>query len=577
MSLDGNLVTVEPQQSRDTGGDFQPDLNVPAPDDHVPPSRSFLLFAILGFVLPVIALAPLLVLAARGLWNQPTFQFFPISILLSFSFLFATCGRQLAGRARGIVAISICLVGIGIGLWGMILVSPSRAHLAFVFVTLGWAIGAFGSTPWTRIVSIISLIAITVPLPLALSFRFQNFLFRLSGAASSTFLEAVQFPNVLEQNLLRIEGKQLILTEVLLDAGSCFALAACAMAWSIYQRKPALVALLVLLSSFFWSFIFDSAKLLVVALLSHSLGVDASFGFYSIILSVIAFLLAIVCIILTSASLSEALAPIKSRKSLQGLSSIYEEWVTWPKLTDSKQRGSSSTTFPPQGILGLTAALSLVMSGLCFWVIFVKPQPQLQGLSISKSILESLPGRSSLPDQFGPLKLVNFSSNEADVKKSGRLHSRVWQYNAGETQFVVSLEFPYANWTSMADIYRSKGWELENSVKENQEVPGPWTLEHSSMRNNFGVRAYSWDAFFDQSGNPVSQETPQAQQGPSTLFAMIRNDRQTVVGQRRFCVRLFLETGREISEDESKQYQEFFLDIFDRIRSESVPALSQLK
>jgi hypothetical protein len=58
---------------------------------------------------------------------------------------------------------------------------------------------------------------------------------------------------------------------------------------------------------------------------------------------------------------------------------------------------------------------------------------------------------------------------------------------------------------------------------------------------------------------------------------MLSNDRTAEIAQRRFRVRLFLETGREISDEESKQYQAFFLDIFERIRVQSMPALSLIK
>jgi hypothetical protein len=129
----------------------------------------------------------------------------------------------------------------------------------------------------------------------------------------------------------------------------------------------------------------------------------------------------------------------------------------------------------------------------------------------------------------------------------------------------------------MVDAYKISGWEIENAAKETRDAPGPWTLEQVSMRNSFGIRAYSWDAFFDQAGNPMSEELPREQKSRDTLLTMLSNDRTAEIAQRRFRVRLFLETGREISDEESKQYQAFFLDIFERIRVQSMPALSLIK
>ena len=589
MSLDGNLLNEETGQSTENGENSplaqEPNLDRDSHSKHpgtipslsAPSGLKLSLFTLFGFILPVAALMPLLFVAARELWNQPSFQFFPISIALGFGFIFTTCQWRMPSPARARIAIGVCLVGAAVGIWGMYLVSPVRAHLALVLLSLGWALGAFGATPWTRVMAIMFLLIITVPMPLALSFRFQAFLGRLCGAATSAFLEAVQFPNVLEYNLLRIEGKQLNLAEVLSDAGSCFALAAFAILWTVYQRKPAMVAMLVVVCSFFWSFFFGCLKLLVIAFLFHSLAIDASSGTYAIVVSVLAFLMSMLCILLTSASLTEALAPIKSKKSLQGLTAVYEEWVTWPKLPNKKESIASSPSFPWQWSLYLSSTASLSLGVLCFWVLFVRTQPQSQDSMLSQNVVDAFPGESALPKQFGPLKLAKFSSNTQEANKNKGLYTRLWQYNAGETQFVVSLDFPFANWTSMVDSYTMIGWDIERSGKETKDAPGPWTLEQVSMRNSFGIRAYSWDAFFDQSGNPIVEELPQEQKSRDTLLSMLRNERSAPMAQRRFRVRLFLETGREISDEESKQYQTFFLEIFERIRTQSTPALSLIK
>jgi len=589
MNLDGKLLDEgidQPTNNRDDSP-LDPDPNVDrvplsktsgtALSSPAPTARELRWFSLFGFILPVAALMPLLLVAARDLWNQPSFQFVPISILVGFGFLYATCKWQVPGPARSKIAIGVCLIGAAIGLWAMYLVSPIRAHLALVLLSLGWALGAFGATPWTRVLAIMSLLVITVPLPMALSFRLQAFLGRLCGAATSAFLEAVQFPNVMEYNLLRIEGKQLNLIEVLSDAGSCFALAAFAISWTVYQRKPAMVAMLVIVSSFFWSFFFGCLKLLVIAFLFHSMAIDASSGIYAIMLSVLAFLMSMLCIFLTSATLTEALAPIKSKKSLQGLTAVYEECVTWPKLQNKKEDIATSLSFPWQWSLYLSSTASLALGLLCFWVLFVRPQPQSQDSMLSQNVIDAFPDKSALPEQFGPLKLANFSSNIQDANKSQGLHTRLWQYNAGETQFVVSLDFPFASWTSMVDAYKISGWEIENASKETRDAPGPWTLEQVSMRNSFGIRAYSWDAFFDQAGNPISEELPREQKSRDTLLTMLSNDRTAEIAQRRFRVRLFLETGREISDEEAKQYEAFFLEIFERIRIQSMPALSLIK
>ena len=589
MSSDGNLLNEETGQSTKDGEDSPLAQETSqyldslckhpstAPPASTPSGLQLSLFTLFGFILPAAALMPLLFVATRELWNQTSFRFFPISIVLGFGFLFTTCQWRMPSPARARIAIGVCLVGAMVGLWGMVLVSPVRAHLALVLLSLGWALGAFGTTPWTRVMAIMSLLVITVPLPLALSFRFQAFLGRLCGSATSAFLEAVQFPNVLDYNLLRIEGKQLNLVEVLSDAGSCFALAAFAILWTVYQRKPAMVAMLVVVSSFFWSFFFGCVKLLIVAFLFHSLTIDATSGIYAIVVSLLTFLMSILCILLTSASLTEALAPIKSKKSLQGLTAVYEEWVTWPKPQNKKEDIPTSPGFPWQWSLYLSSSASLVLGVLCLWVLFVRPQPQSQDAMLSQNVVDAFPSKSALPEQFGPLKLANFSSNTQDANKNKGLYTHLWQYNAGETQFVVSLDFPFASWTSMVDAYKISGWEIENAAKETRDAPGPWTLEQVSMRNSFGIRAYSWDAFFDQAGNPMSEELPREQKSRDTLLTMLSNDRTAEIAQRRFRVRLFLETGREISDEESKQYQAFFLEIFERIRVQSMPALSLIK
>lgn len=577
MSLDGNLTTSESNQTGVQEKNNLPTENASPKRAKQPKKGSLMWVTLFAFVLPIIALFPLLFLAGQALWSRSTFQFYPASILLGFVFLFATCKWQPAGRSRSHFSLGTSLVGIGVGIVGMVLVSPTWAHLAFVFISLGWALGVFGGTAWTRVVAILSLFAITVPLPFAFSFRLQDFLFRLSGMASSAFLETVRFPNVLEYNVIRIEGKQLNLTEVLLDAGSCFALAACALAWMVYRQKPAIISLIIVASSFFWAFLLDSVRLLAIAICFRTLNIDLSIGVLSIAMSVLTFLLATACILLTDAFFTEALAPINPKKQLDGLSEVYEKWVTWPTPSSTNQENSSTARPARVGWLIGANAISLPMGILCLWVIFIRPQPEFQDLSMSQATIDMLPGKTSLPEQIGPLKLANFLTNSTDAKKNNRVQSRFWQYKSGETQIVVSLEFPYSTWNSMVDEYRLMGWAIENAVKENKDSPAAWTLEQVNMQNSFGIRAYSCIAFFDQSGNPIVEEFPQAKQGRNTLWTMMRSDSKLQRTQRRFRVRLFLETGREISVEEATQYRSFFIDIFDRIRNESSQALSQLK
>jgi hypothetical protein len=98
-------------------------------------------------------------------------------------------------------------------------------------------------------------------------------------------------------------------------------------------------------------------------------------------------------------------------------------------------------------------------------------------------------------------------------------------------------------------------------------------MQRITMSNRFGVNGNAWHAMFLESGEPVQAEQENATTATSNLFSMLSPDTSsTTKAKRHFQVRMFFETGRELTEEETSRYSQFFVEVFNRIRLQSATA-----
>ncbi len=540
----------------------------------IPAERQTLLF-FFGLLLPIIAMAPVLFLTAQQLWKQLPFRFFPLSIAVGVAYLVFTCEFRRASRFRSILSSVLLFCGMAIAVWGMYILSTSRVHLALIVVVFGWALGAFGGTAWTRVFAICSLFAVTLPLPKGLSTWISHSLQASAAWLCSGFLESVSIPNVLEYSVLRVEGNQLLVHEVCRDAGSCFALLAFAFAWLIYWRRPFLVALLVSLSVFFWSMIGDFVRLLLISIAVQENWIDLSSGYAALILSCVVFGLNIACVMAFDSAIAALFAPIEGEHVSSRATRAYLWCVQWPSSSPIPVTVGNGKTSMPFRLVAICSLFCAAVGLACMWVLFIRPQPNIELFSMSRGQAEGLVTEDVFPEQLGNLKRINYAFETRPEGGILSQYSHSWQFDGGDIRVVASLEFPLNPWNSLLVYYQFTGWKIEESRDIEMNTDVPWIIDTTRMTNRFGVTANVWSVLFNELGEPLQDESPRPE---TTLVSLLRGPiSPEIVTSSRIQFRLFFETGRDLSQTQIEQYQALFVDMLNRVRKQILASKSESK
>jgi hypothetical protein len=546
------------------------------------PRSSLWLLFLFGFAIPVLALLPLLVGSIVENWQSIASRFAPFSMLVGCLF-FAACPIRIATAFRLKLSILIMVAGIAIALWGLYLISNSRAQLAFALITLGWALGTFGTTSWTRLMAIWLLFAITIPLPLGLGIRGDQWAKIYSGFAAGQFLESVGIPNITEYGAMRIVGMQINLLDFLTHAGGPMALLASYLAWSLFWRRTFLISSLTCLTCFAWAFFGLILRILAFVFL-HQSKLEAGSSSLSILLDCLVFLFLFVCVLATEAIVSVLFEPLIGASQTGRLIQAYQSIVSWPKYVDPRREtrakpenassltGLGASVERRQSWRRLSAGWWLVLPGiacgllgiLCWWEKVIAPPKQID--QMNQATADLLPAADGLQKRIGNLRLQDYKS---ETRAEGSLfgkYSHVWQFEGPDTQFLISLDFPFSGTANIVDLYKLLGWEADGV----QLAPIDWDqgplVENLRLRNRYDTSAYAWVAYFDRRGNAVTQTNAKQSATRRTLLDSLKH-RETVSNEY-FRIRLFFETGRQISEADLKQNGELFRIIFEEIRSQ---------
>lgn len=532
---------------------------------------------LLGLILPTCGLAPLLFLIAIELWSQLPYRFFPISIVAGIVLLLGTCDYRSASPRRSMVSTFLVLAGMGIGLWGMYYLSTIRAHLAIIVIVTGWALRAFGGTSWTRVMAICLLFAETLPLPRALSTQIMRLQQHAAAWASNGFLEAIYVPNVVEVSVLQAEGIRLPVFETCFDAGGCFALLAFAFVWTIWWHRPFLVSSVVLISVFFWSIAGDFIRLISLVLIHRYFGMDHSVGIASTVLGSAVFALLVLCVILFNQSIAALLEPIELGPDASRIQRAYQRLVTWPVNSLNMSTPPKATSTRQRFLLGAFNLVCLSIGIVSMWILFIKPQPRNRVQAMSTEQAQAFVTEDAIPEQFGNFKRIRHVMEARPVGNVLGRFTHVWQYDGGDTQLVVSLDFPFVGWNSPTVGYQLMGWKVEESKKIEMNSNVHWFIEEVKLKNRLNITANSWSAMFNEMGEPIDESVMSKLGVRENIVSMLNaNDAKTVLPRNFFQFRLFFETGRELREAEENQFRELFVELIDRVRQQCLVSLPYL-
>ena len=544
------------------------------------------IWLLLALVIPALALLPMLYFQAQRIVGQPTFYFIPVALLVGVGFLVAGCRQGPASVARSNLATAVSTLGMILAMLGIYRLSPGLAHLAFFVVILGWALGAFGSTSWTRVLAVCSLFAISIPLPGGMD---QVILRRIEFGAMSAcsgLLDAISIPNVAEGNLLQIEAKKLIAEECLRGMGSVFALWACALTLVLLTRTPFLTSLVLLASVPLWSLLGHLIRLSVISICLTNYAIDFSFGGAKVGLELTVFLLEVVCVFLSWVSLNGIFAPIQKHRSINSVATLYQRVALWPERNRSDEEASEialeTPPIPPEWpkryLLLVLGCIPLLALGALSSLVVINARRASPILQITEDQAALFPGQDALPELIGSMKRTGFKVETREANNPFGQHGHVWRYEERGNQIVATLNFPFQGNHLLSNAYQRSGWKIVESGIEGPPSPlgGDLAIDQFTMQNRYGSYAYVWYASFD--GN-AANVNPKTKSLGSTLFSRLRPDpaEETLSKTPTYQFSLQVESGSVLKPDQLDANRDMFSQLFDRIRQQSVPALEKVR
>ena len=269
-----------------------------------PAEKKFLqTWLFLGLVLPLLSMVPFLYVQARRLIDQPSFLFFPLTIAVGIWLLYRTCDYRPASLRRARVAVFAAWCGMGLAVLGIYMVSPWIVQVASVVATFAWSLGAFGGSKWTRVLAICSMFAIAIPLPSGHDMQITSVLQTISSWACNGVLDAMRVPNIIEGNVLQIEDKKIVVSEVCNGVDSFYALMAIGLAVVVVRRCSLLVSLVTLATIPLCSILSNVIRLLAIAIGFDYFGSDLSTGWGYITTAILLFGLSLACVLLLHVSI----------------------------------------------------------------------------------------------------------------------------------------------------------------------------------------------------------------------------------------------------------------------------------
>ena len=553
-----------------------------------PVEKKFLqTWLLLGLVLPLASMVPFLYMQVWRLIDQPSFLFFPLPIAAGIWLLYRNGHYRPASLRRARLAVFAEWFGMGLAVLGIYMVSPWIVQVASVVVTFAWSLGAFGGAKWTRVLAICSLFAVAVPLPSGWDMRITSGLQTISSWACSGVLDAIGVPNIIEGNVLQIQDKKTVVSEVCNGVDSFYALMAIGLAVVVFRRCSLLVSLVTLATIPLCSVLGNVVRLLAIGIGFSCCGSDLSTGWGYITTAILVFGLSLACVLLLHVSIVAILAPMTVGEEANNLTQLHQWATTWPQASESQvtfdrtwsEMDSQTARWRSIYVsLGLPSLVCVVFGAISAFAVFsVLEENNVSLTVIGEDQAAAFPSHDAFPEQFGSLKKISFSPiTQVATNALGR-YSHLWKFEDRGNHVFASLDFPFLGWRPLWTSYQSSGWKIiEIKPVEIPAELGSWTVEEFKMQNQYGLFGFVWYAFFDENGVPIERKNESVGTSRITIFKKLQKKTSEDV-PICFQVQLFFESGRELSEPEIERNRQLFFEVFERVRHQSETALTKAK
>ncbi len=565
--------------------------------------------------LPVLAASPLLLVQWQHLMNRPERQFFPLLVAIGLYFPIRAMldqeeHRPITRRRMWaiLVVLALSFVTFGVGVW---LFSPWMGHAAVLGFLAAWGLGRFPELPWTRPISWVALLGVTLPLPLGRDEQLIAWLQNGGATACGNALDALNVPHIRTANIIEIKGQQLFVEEACSGIGSLYALLAAAALLLVINRRSLLCCLLVILSVPIWAFLGNLLRLMIIALAQEYYQRDLSHGVDHELLGVLTFSFAAISLWMTDWLLAGFLRPLPpSAPEFNFAFRTINALLCWPEkdpmalIEDEDEHESSAEREYRLAIKKRSLELRearivrlelwqqwsfrcmvkslglcmLVLGGLVAVVVFHDEPPRPFGFGLtefSEVQLSRLPGKEALPEKLGSWQLVNYGREERSIASDLGAHSFIWDYRNNGQRLLFSLDFPFRGFHPLEVCYHNTGWTINELVAvEDEKSNGVvWEYREASMSNQFSSHGFLCYSLMTERCEPFGGEN--VWDSDSVLMERLLRPIGAPKVFTPICyqIQMFCETGRQLTDSEKDDVKQLFLKTRELLKSKIAAGL----
>ncbi len=541
-------------------------------------------------------LAWLLVEESRILWSKPHYQFFPISII-AFAWFAATRAADAplpVHPLRKYIGRSLIAIGFCSGLFAAVMFSPWLAHAAGLMFVSAWCLLRLRATPWYSVLAWLSLLWVTLPLPLGLDAALVQQLQLISGRSASAWLDAMGVAHLPTGIVLELKGGKLFVDEACSGVNSLFALLAVALIISIGRRVSFIAAGILLASVPAWAWLGNTVRLVTIAVMLDWFEMDFAHGWKHNLLG-LALMLAMCVLLIASLGAIEQLFkpfPVKTVTS-NAWHAIYNRLVRWPEKGpwEKSRKGLSTASLPNKAIGGdlrkPTARYvgpSLVVALACLAVSVVSDMRyHRKNLRYTDRRIDPLAVHHTftaddLPHDLGGMRQSDFKIVHRKMGAFLGEHSVVWRYQDEQGTVTVSLDFPFPGFHALEGCYLASGCKMlgqRRSIEMTIEGQASKRIEEVEFFDpTTGTLAPTYLAYmeFDSHGRDVWRASEKLT--TRVLERIVQAVRfQTSAMQKPMTFQLqFYVTGAELNDQQKERYRRLLVDTARRM----IPKVQQL-
>ncbi len=417
----------------------------------------------------LIGCLPMLPLHLKHCWERPQYQFFPIVLCVAVWLIWKRWPAKSAVAEQGKAnRLQVMLVTASAALLtaATVLFSPWLSAIAAVLITAGFMM-QFGGTAWPRLLPAWALLWFTVRLPGSLDTLVRTKLQLLTSKASSLTLDLFGFDHLMEGTVLDFPNHRLFVDEACSGVQSLFAMLAFTAMYSVWARRPAVIAGLLMLSAVFWTGVMNIVRVSTIAVAFEQWEVDLSSGWQHETLGMALFAVSLAMIASTDRLLQFFLNAIHDDDNPMG-----QRWdwlVAVPKWGRASADSHPNDDSRRDQIAAKQSAMRGPFHSWCCAAVFLllgAGQGWLLSLpnvwaSISTAAEVAVPiDKEFLAQEYGEWRLVSFDSQQRDVDNNVGQFSKIWTYQSPEYSAIVSFDYPFKGWHELTECYRNIGWRV---------------------------------------------------------------------------------------------------------------------